>query len=294
MSKDKKTTKDSKVTKRELLDKLDKLEGLNSDLDDLVADKDKLTDLEEVKSELGKLQTRLTANLSPDNSSESSSQDTEPISSAPDDNSDTPETPPEQTSETDYETDSETDINLEAVIADIDKEMIQSSGGELDLEQEIQRRESVKKRQRHIIFTLAGSQYAVSADNVQEVGEVLEITPVPNVPDWLLGVANLRGDIISMVNLHVFLGLEPSEYRQSNRMLVTQAGPDNMVIGLIVDQVSAIRFLEGDRISAPTAPIENQVTSYLSGVYEHEDHLLIVLDIEQLLLSSEMQQFQPA
>jgi hypothetical protein len=62
--------------------------------------------------------------------------------------------------------------------------------------------------EQHVIFTLAGTEYAAPIANVIEIGRPMVVTPVPNVPDWVLGVANLRGDIISMVNLRAFLGMD--------------------------------------------------------------------------------------
>jgi purine-binding chemotaxis protein CheW len=130
--------------------------------------------------------------------------------------------------------------------------------------------------------------------NVIEIGQPLSITPVPNVPDWVPGVANLRGEIISMVDLRAFLGMERVGYRQASRMLVAQASQEDMTTGLVVDRVNGIRYLSADRIGEPTAPIEDQVTPYLDGVYEHEERLLVVLNLDRLLLSPEMQQFEPA
>jgi len=148
--------------------------------------------------------------------------------------------------------------------------------------------------EQYVIFSLAGTEYAVPIANVIEIGQPLSITPVPNVPDWVPGVANLRGEIISMVDLRAFLGMERVGYRQASRMLVAQASQEDMTTGLVVDRVNGIRYLSADRIGEPTAPIEDQVTPYLDGVYEHDEHLLVVLNLDRLLLSPEMQQFEPA
>ncbi|TEU15041.1 MAG: hypothetical protein E3J21_14315 [Anaerolineales bacterium] len=147
--------------------------------------------------------------------------------------------------------------------------------------------------EQHVIFNLAGTEYAAPIANVIEIGRPLVVTPVPNVPDWVLGVVNLRGDIISMVDLRAFLGMEWIGYEQTSRMLVAQARQEDMTTGLIVDRVSEIRYLPTDRIGAPAGPIADQVTPYLRGVYEHDGRLLAVLDFDRLLLSPEMRQFEP-
>jgi purine-binding chemotaxis protein CheW len=147
--------------------------------------------------------------------------------------------------------------------------------------------------EQHVIFALAGTEYAAPIANVIEIGRPLDVTPVPNVPGWVLGIANLRGDIISMVDLRAFLGMERISYGQASRMLVAQTRREDMTTALIVDRVSGIRYLAVDRIGAPTAPIEDRVTPYLRGVYEHDGHLLVILNLERLLLSPEMRQFEP-
>ncbi len=148
-------------------------------------------------------------------------------------------------------------------------------------------------QEQHIIFTLAGTMYTVPIGNVTEIGQPLTLTPIPNVPNWVLGVANLRGDIISMVDLRTFLGLESLPYRQDSRMLVAQTSREDMTVGLIIDQVNGISYLPSDQIETPTAPIEDQITPYLRGVYEQNGNLLVVLSLEKLLLSPAMRQFEP-
>ncbi len=158
----------------------------------------------------------------------------------------------------------------------------------------------------YVIFTLAGIEYAVPAANVREVGELITLTPVPNVPPWLSGVTNLRGDILSVVDLRAFLGMAPLDYVESGlrvesspgserEMLVirSQQDPTLIVTGLLVDEVNDIRYLTLDRINEPAAPIEDQIAPYLHGVYEEEGQLLVILDLERLLHSPEIQQFQP-
>jgi purine-binding chemotaxis protein CheW len=149
--------------------------------------------------------------------------------------------------------------------------------------------------EQYIIFSLAESEYAILADNVREIGEPPNVTPVPNVPDWVLGVTNLRGDVLSLVDLRIFLDMEPTDYDEDTRVMVVHAQQDgsSVTTGLIVDLVSDIRYLPVDQITAPAAPIEDQVAPYLRGVHEHDGRLLAVLDFDRLLLSPEMRQFEP-
>ncbi len=182
---------------------------------------------------------------------------------------------------------------LDTLIADIDGEIEAhyGVGSMVDLTDEVLSATGLEEQ--HIIFNLAGVAYTVPIGNVIEIGRPLDITPVPNVPGWVLGVANLRGDVISVVNLRAFLGLPPAELGGNGRLLVAQSHTEEITIGLLVDRVRGIGNLVTDKIGAPTAPIEDQVTPYLRGVYEYDGQLLVVLNLDKLLRSTEMQQFEP-
>lgn len=185
---------------------------------------------------------------------------------------------------------------LDELMATIDQEVEEAfgPGATADIVSE----EAIRAagEEQYVIFSLAGSEYAVPADNVSEIGEPLNVTPVPNVPEWVLGVANLRGDILSLVDLRLFLGMEQVDYNEDTRVMVVHARQDaaSVSTGLIVDLVSDIRYLSVDRISAPAAPIEDRVAPYLHGIYEGDERLLVVLNLDRLLLSPEMRQFELA
>lgn len=185
---------------------------------------------------------------------------------------------------------------LDELIATIDKEVEETFGpGAMADLTPAKPTDQEGGEEQYVIFGLAGSEYAVAAANVREIGEPPKITPVPNVPGWVLGVANLRGDILSLVDLRLFLGIEQADYDEDTRVMVVHAQQDivSVTTGLMVDRVSDFRYLSVDRIGAPTAAIEDRVAPYLRGVYEDDGHLLVVLNLDRLLLSSEMRQFEP-
>jgi purine-binding chemotaxis protein CheW len=194
---------------------------------------------------------------------------------------------------------------LEDIITTIDEE-IQRVFGEtrvgLNLESRLRRRAD---EEQFVIFTLAGAEYAVSAANVREVSEVVNLSPAPNVPDWLLGVTNLRGDILSVVDLREFLGLEPSGlggvlWPQSlagaeQKILVVHPSRDSSALttAMLVDEVKDIRYLTTRDINKPATTVTEQIESYLRGIYDDDGRLLVVFDFDKLLLSPEMRQFEP-
>ncbi|MDH4318770.1 MAG: chemotaxis protein CheW, partial [Desulfobulbaceae bacterium] len=130
------------------------------------------------------------------------------------------------------------EIDLDELVAAIDEEVEVGTGSSEEYSASREQGFS-EDEQQFIIFTLAGTEYAVPAANVTEVAEMLRITPLPNVPHWLKGVANLRGDIISIVDLRTFLKLESGEETINKRLLITRAGEAEIVVGLVVDRVNA-------------------------------------------------------
>lgn len=143
----------------------------------------------------------------------------------------------------------------------------------------------------HLVFTLAGTRYAIPTENVLEIGRVGAITSVPNVPSWMLGVSNRRGDILSIVDFREFLELE-STGRETERMLVVRTVGDEVMTGLLIDQVNGMAYLEPEQIKAPAAPFETRAAQYLKGLCEQKGELVAVLDLEMLLQSAEMRQFE--
>jgi purine-binding chemotaxis protein CheW len=181
---------------------------------------------------------------------------------------------------------------LEEIVRQIDEEVYQPdrSGDVFGLIQTDSPDAATLKR--HVVFSIGTTDYAVPILSVSEVVRPLKITPVPNVPDWVLGVANLRGDIVSVVDLRVFFGQAVPESLPSNRMLVVHTENEDVTTGLIVDRAGGIFDLPQEQIRSPSAPIDDRVTPFMHGVSEINDRLLVVLDLNQLLLSTEMQQFQ--
>jgi purine-binding chemotaxis protein CheW len=149
------------------------------------------------------------------------------------------------------------------------------------------------REHQHILFSLAGTDYAVPIVNVLEIGQPLDIRAVPNVPDWVLGVANVRGDIVSMVDLRRFLGLEINGQLPARRMLVCRARTGELTTGLLVDRVHGIRALSEQAVVPPPSGVDQRVAPYLRGVADHDGRLLVYLDMDRLLLSAEMRQFEP-
>jgi len=194
---------------------------------------------------------------------------------------------------------------LDDIIAAIDAEIEKGFAAVPLTLQEPSRIKRSQHEQQYIIFTLAGTHYAAPIANISEVGSLTNYTFVPNVPPWLVGVTNLRGDILSVVDLAAFLELESPQAIKTEwgnpittteqEMLIVHLSQNRsqLTVGLLVDAVQHIRYFNLNRITAPTITITNSVKPYLRGIYADNGEILVVLDFDKLLLSPQMQQFEP-
>jgi len=146
---------------------------------------------------------------------------------------------------------------------------------------------------RHVVFTSAGSAYAVLETSVTEAGRIPKITRVPRVPEWVRGVTSLRGEVLSVLDLRVFLGLEPTSLH-TGRLLVVRLTPredDELSLGLLVDSVDQIASVPRDDLRPPASPLEGALAPFVTGVARLGERLVAALDLDALLGSADIRQF---
>jgi chemotaxis signal transduction protein len=144
----------------------------------------------------------------------------------------------------------------------------------------------IRTENRYVFFTTGGLDCAVPLGQVLEIGQPHAVTPVPNVPDWVVGVANVRGDIVSIVDLGRFLDVAPASGPRGPVLLV-RAQREELTTGLVVERVRGIRTVARDQVH-PALPVPGRVAAWASGMTEFDARPVVVLDLENLLLSSEM------
>jgi len=143
---------------------------------------------------------------------------------------------------------------------------------------------------RFVLLSIAAGHYAIPEAYVTELERVPRITLVPQTPPWMRGVTNVRGDIVSVIDMHRFLRLD-TEPGASARLLVVRLLDEPFTAGLIVDAVDRIVPVNSSSITAPAAPLEGPLAPYLGGVCEIGGRLVAVLDVDRFLRSNEIRQF---
>jgi twitching motility protein PilI len=144
----------------------------------------------------------------------------------------------------------------------------------------------------HVVFHLGSRTMAIPLAAVSEIARPPKVTRLPHVPAWVLGIANLRGDIVSMLDLEGFLSGKVGKSGHEQRMLALRPAGDEVRTAVLVDSVDGIQAFEDARISRVTRGYDAAVAPYARGLYQVEDDLVVVLDAERLLQSKPMRQFE--
>jgi purine-binding chemotaxis protein CheW len=140
----------------------------------------------------------------------------------------------------------------------------------------------------YLTCTIGEEDFALPLTGVLEVQRLQAVTPVPYTPPWLIGATNRRGDILSVVDLAVFLGREAAAPAPHRRLVVVRASREGLTTGLVVDRVRGIRGLPAEVIGPPSTAHSEAATPFVSGSFEQDGRTVAILDLDDLLLSSRM------
>ncbi len=134
---------------------------------------------------------------------------------------------------------------------------------------------------RFLEFTLGSEDYAIPLLSVREVISIPETTPIPKAPTHFLGIMNLRGQVISVVDLRTKLKIKSKEDNAEESVIIVDV--NGMNLGIVVDSINKVLAFSDDEVSE-VPEIETQVNAeYIQGVYRKEDSLTVLLDVAKVL-----------
>jgi len=134
---------------------------------------------------------------------------------------------------------------------------------------------------RWVTVCLNGETYGIEVTQVQEVLRVPEIAPVPGAPDYVLGIINLRGHVVTVIDTRRRFGLPPAEHTDQTRIVIAES--EGRVFGMLVDSVAEVMDLRRSQIdSAPTVGNE-EAAPYLQGVAQVDGELVILIDLDRVI-----------
>lgn len=140
-----------------------------------------------------------------------------------------------------------------------------------------------------VTFRLGEETFGINVMQVQEVLRMTEIAPVPGAPDYVLGIINLRGNVVTVMDTRKRFGLDQKESDDSTRIVIIEAG--EQVVGILVDSVAEVVYLKQSDIESAPQVGNNESSRYIQGVANRDEGLLILVDIDKLLTDEEWKEF---
>lgn len=155
---------------------------------------------------------------------------------------------------------------------------------------------AITKPTKFVTYKLDGENYALDIDQVREVLDYTAITKVPQMPDFVRGVINLRGSVVPVVDLRTKFGLPPTQRTVDTRILIVEIVVDqeSTVLGALADAVKEVIELEPDQIDPPPQIGTRLKTDFIRGVGKRDNEFIIILDVDRVFSSDELSAVQDA
>ncbi|HHT70397.1 MAG: chemotaxis protein CheW [bacterium] len=138
-----------------------------------------------------------------------------------------------------------------------------------------------RKERQLVVFSLGQEEYGVDILQVKEIKRLTEITRVPNAPDHVEGVINLRGNIIPVVDLHKRFELGTVEATDESRIVIVNV--QDITVGITVDAVSEVITLDKSSLAPPPPLVAGIEASFIEAIGKLKDRLLILLNMDRIL-----------
>jgi purine-binding chemotaxis protein CheW len=151
---------------------------------------------------------------------------------------------------------------------------------------------AVEEREgKYLTFTLADEEYGIGILKIKEIIGMMKVTTVPQTPEFVKGVINLRGKVIPVIDLKLRFGMEPTDYTERTCIIVVEIdGTSGTVqIGIVVDSVSEVLNIKADEIEDTPTFGTRLNTNYILGMAKMEGGVKILLDINRVLKAEEVE-----
>ncbi|BCL70683.1 Chemotaxis protein CheW [Vibrio nigripulchritudo MADA3029] len=139
-----------------------------------------------------------------------------------------------------------------------------------------------------VTFQLEDETYGINVMQVREVLRYTEIAPVPGAPDYVLGIINLRGNVVTVIDTRSRFGLMQGEITDNTRIIVIES--ERQVIGILVDSVAEVVYLRSSEIDTTPSVGTDESAKFIQGVSNRDGKLLILVDLNKLLSDEEWEE----
>ena len=152
-------------------------------------------------------------------------------------------------------------------------------------EVEVRKEQSNDEVLQWVTFQLEEETYGINVMQVREVLRYTEIAPVPGAPDYVLGIINLRGNVVTVIDTRSRFGLMEGEITDNTRIIVIES--EHQVIGILVDSVAEVVYLRSSEIDTTPSVGTDESAKFIQGVSNCDVKLLILVDLNKLLTDEE-------
>jgi purine-binding chemotaxis protein CheW len=136
-----------------------------------------------------------------------------------------------------------------------------------------------------VTFKLDSETYGINVMQVQEVLRYSEIAPVPGAPAYVLGIINLRGNVVTVIDTRSRFGLVSAEITDNTRVVIIES--EKQVIGILVDSVAEVVYLKKSDVDLAPNVGNDESAKFIQGVSNRDGELLILVDLNKLLTDDE-------
>lgn len=137
----------------------------------------------------------------------------------------------------------------------------------------------------YLTFKLIDETYGINVMQIREVLRYSEIAPVPGAPSYVMGIVNLRGNVVTVVDSRVRFGLPDATISDDTRIIIVEH--DNEQVGLLVDAVQEVFYLYQGEIEQSPSVGNDEAIMFIQGVYQKEDELVILLELDKFFESND-------
>jgi purine-binding chemotaxis protein CheW len=133
----------------------------------------------------------------------------------------------------------------------------------------------------YIVFELENEMYGLSVKKTESIERMTQITRIPDSSEYVLGIINLRGDILPVLSQRLRMGLKPKEYDSNTRIIVIDAG--NYRVGIVVDRVVEILNMSETGLQHAKEILTDRESHLFEGIYKFGDNVVMILDTDIIL-----------
>jgi purine-binding chemotaxis protein CheW len=141
-----------------------------------------------------------------------------------------------------------------------------------------------------VTFKLDNETYGINVMRVQEVLRYTEIAPVPGAPSYVLGIINLRGNVVTVIDTRQRFGLNNGEISDNTRIVIIEA--DKQVVGIMVDSVAEVVYLRQSEIETAPNVGNEESAKFIQGVCNKNNELLILVELDKMMSEEEWSELE--